>query len=605
MKIHRWKIAGVGLLLGLALCSAGCGGDTEPPDQEIAVEIALPEQGALTLEGRFIGTVSSGEDVNIMPLVSGEVTDVYVAVGDRVTAGQQLAQIDDSSARTQLNSAAAGYESAVAAARQTTGASWDMQSMSAEASIAQLQDAINNYHQQIDSAQQSMDKLSAQINDLKQQKQDLEAQSGQLSSGISQAQQAMTAAQSKYYTALAMRAQMETYGVTDEITLGILELVDPEAAAILRQALASQGLTMADVNDSGIALLKSAYDDASAAYNALTANTAAVTSGLSSIDAAIAQCEAGIDQYQTAVQQYLAGIRTYEQNLELAKESAVLTETQLKDETQAVLNAQINAAGAGVAAARQALDYYRLTTPIDGVVTAVSVQRYGMAAPGYAAFTISDQDAMTVTFSVSQSVRDSLRLGDAVSVEGNGKTFRGAIIEIAYAASPMSGLFPVKVSVPGSRSQLLPGTSAAVTASTYSSQPGALLVPYDAVYYENNQAYVFCAVEGQAQRRDVTVGLYSEDTAAITSGLMAMDQVIVSWSPRLREGAAVRPVNEVSLPEAEDNGTDSGGTDNAASGENSAGEDSSAGSGQGAAAPDEAAGGSAEQPVADNAASGV
>ncbi|MBR5429755.1 MAG: efflux RND transporter periplasmic adaptor subunit [Firmicutes bacterium] len=573
-----------GCVLTLCLLLAACGQAAEPMDQEIAVEVALPDQGALTLESRFIGTVSSGEDVSIMPLVSGEITGVYVELGDKVTAGQQLAQIDDTSARLQLESASAGYNSAVAAAQQTTGASWDMQTMSTEASIAQLEDAVNNYQQQIDGAQEAMDKLSAQIGDLRAQRQELESQSGQLSDGVSQAQQAMTAAQTKYYTALAMRSQMEPYGVTDEIGLSILSLVDPEAAAAFTQALTAQGLTMADISDSGIALLKSAYDDSAAAYESLTANTAAVASGLSSIDSAIAQCESGIDQYQTAIQQYLAAQRTYEQNLALAKESAVLTETQLKDETQAVLNAQINAAGVGVASARQALEYYRLSSPIDGVITAVNVQQYGLASPGYPAFTVSNQDSMTVTISVSQSVRDSLRAGDAVTVEGNGQTFRGAIVEIAYTASAYSGLFPVKISVAGARNQLLTGTSVSVTAHTYSSQPGALLVPYDAVYYDDNQAYVFCVVDGTAQRRDVTVGLYSDTTAAITSGLMALDQVITTWSPRLREGVPVRPVNEVSLPTLEEDGSsaesggdtgDNGaaaGTDAAgsASGENSA-----------------------------------
>ncbi|MBR0375309.1 MAG: HlyD family efflux transporter periplasmic adaptor subunit, partial [Firmicutes bacterium] len=429
MKIHGWKTACVGLLLGLVLLVSGCGQEAEPMEQEIAVEIALPDQGALTLEGRFIGTVSSGEDVSIIPMVSGEITDVYVEVGDRVEAGQLLAQIDDTNARMQLNSATAGYNSAVAAAQQTTGASWDMQTMSTEASIAQMQDAINNYYQQIDSAEQSMNKLSDQIADLKQQRADLEDQSDQISDGIDQAERAMNAAQTKYYTALAMRSQMETYGVTDEVSLMQLEMIDPTAAATIRQSLLSQGLTMADVSDSGIALLKSAYDDASTAYNNLSGSTATVASGLSGIDTAIAQCESGIDQYQNAIQQYLAAIRTYEQNLDLAKQSAVLTDTQLKDETQAVLNAQINAAGVGVQSAREALEYYRLTSPIDGVVTAVSVQRYGMAAPGYAAFTVSNQDAMTVTFSVSQSVRDSLRVGEQVSVSGAGKTFKGAINE--------------------------------------------------------------------------------------------------------------------------------------------------------------------------------
>ena len=91
MKINGWKTACADMLVGLAILGSGCGQEAEPMEQEIAVEIALPDQGALTLEGRFIGTVSSGEDVSIMPLVSGEITDVYVKVGDRVEAGQLLA----------------------------------------------------------------------------------------------------------------------------------------------------------------------------------------------------------------------------------------------------------------------------------------------------------------------------------------------------------------------------------------------------------------------------------------------------------------------------------------------------------------------------------
>ncbi|MBO7667591.1 MAG: hypothetical protein J6T26_03930, partial [Firmicutes bacterium] len=105
------------------------------------------------------------------------------------------------------------------------------------------------------------------------------------------------------------------------------------------------------------------------------------------------------------------------------------------------------------------------------------------------------------------------------------------------------------------------------------------------VYYDDNQAYVFCAVDGVAQRRDVTVGLYSDETAAITSGLFALDQVIVSWSPRLRGGAAVRPINEVELPPAADDtnqgaegaadagasGTDNAGTGSAGTGDSGTG----------------------------------
>lgn len=543
-KLHAKKL-GAAALVALTLICAGCDKNQEAADDQIAVELARPEQGVLTLEGRFVGSVSSGEDVSVIPLVSGEITDVYVQVGDTVTAGQALAQIDDTTARLQLNSAQAAYDSAVAAARQTTGASWDMQSLSTQSSINQLESAINSYYQQIEAAERAMADLSDQIDELKRQKADLQAQGDDISDGLAQAQAAMTAAQTKYYAALAMKAQLDSYGIATAADLAVLAAnpLTMEAAAAINQALAEQGLTLADCSDAGIQLLKSVYDEASAAYSSLVSGSSTVSGGVSTIDAAIAQCEAGIDQYKAAIDQYLAAIQTYQQNLEVAKRSQVLTETQLRQETEAVLDSQIAAAGVGVASAREALDYYRLTAPIAGTVTAVSVSKYGMSAPGYAAFTISDQDAMTVTFSVSQAVRDNLRLGQSVAVAAGDRQLSGAIVEIAYTASPYSGLFPIKVSVAGARNQLLAGTTVSVTTATYSSAYGSLLVPYDAVYYDDNQAYVFCEVEGIARRVDVSVGLYDETTAAIIGGLLAQDKVIVSWSPRLRDGAAVRAVN--------------------------------------------------------------
>ena len=108
-------------------------------------------------------------------------------------------------------------------------------------------------------------------------------------------------------------------------------------------------------------------------------------------------------------------------------------------------------------------------------------------------------------------------------------------------------------------------------------------------------------MDGVAERRDVTVGLYSDDTAAITSGLFALDQVIVSWSPRLREGAAVRPVNEAELPQADDTGA---GAEGAGAGENDAGADNAAAgnAGPGNAGGENSGAGNAGTPGADSGA---
>ena len=84
----------------------------------------------------------------------------------------------------------------------------------------------------------------------------------------------------------------------------------------------------------------------------------------------------------------------------------------------------------------------------------------------------------------------------------------------------------------------------------------AVLVPSDALYFEDGDAYVFLLRDGTAVRVPVTIGLYTTDTIAITQGLTPGDQVITSWSASLKDGAPVRVAGESSGET--DTGTDSG-----------------------------------------------
>ena len=77
-----------------------------------------------------------------------------------------------------------------------------------------------------------------------------------------------------------------------------------------------------------------------------------------------------------------------------------------------------------------------------------------------------------------------------------------------------------------------------VTADTYS-QADALLIPYDAVYYDDSQPYVYVAENGLARRKDVETGIFDMDTITVLSGLSTEDVLITSWSANLREGAEV------------------------------------------------------------------
>ncbi len=145
---------------------------------------------------------------------------------------------------------------------------------------------------------------------------------------------------------------------------------------------------------------------------------------------------------------------------------------------------------------------------------------------------------MTVTFGVSEGIRSTLRVGQKLKVDSNGKLYDAAITEIGSMVDQNTGLFMIKSCVSTPDDSLLTGSSVKVTADTYS-QADALLIPYDAVYYDDSQPYVYVAENGLARRKDVETGIFDMDTITVLSGLSTEDVLITSWSANLREGAEV------------------------------------------------------------------
>ena len=199
--------------------------------------------------------------------------------------------------------------------------------------------------------------------------------------------------------------------------------------------------------------------------------------------------------------------------------------------------AGIQSAQVGVASAQYQLSLYNLTAPISGVVEAVNVTENNFTASGTAAFVISNGTNKTVTFYVTDSVRKTLTPGQAVTVNYNGQTYSGAVTEISGVVNAQVGQFQVKAVIDGAQ-DLPDGLSVELTTTSHQAV-GAVLVPSDAMFFENGVAYVYLLQDGTAVRADVTIGLYTEDQVAVTAGLTPGDPVITTWSSTLRDGAAV------------------------------------------------------------------
>lgn len=566
----------VALLLAAACVSvtlAGCG-DTAATEEEetlsevIPVEAQMPVAGTLTLKNEFVGTVSPEESVYVVPMVTAEVLSTGISVGDTVTAGQELCKLDTEAAELQLASAQAQYNSA-AAGVQAAEVGYEIAQAQYDSAVAQLdmqneqtqrQKDLTMYQMQmqIDGINDGISDINEQLADLaenredaKDQRDDLYKARGRANEYVKQAQTAYQAAASAYGYPQAQAAYQAAVA-----TVTMMESPDydrtqhgDEAAYEAALETAKKTLQAAD----------SALQEAEKNMKPHADTLQAAQAAASQMDSAYEQAKAGIESIDDGREQLEETLSDTYRSKEQTETVKNLTEAQLNIDTQKVQDiskrtaalgvdsaaaqvnsAKVGAAGAkvGIDSAEYQLDMYTLTAPIDGVIEAVNVKEHDFASPQNPAFVISNKNTMTVTFGVSEGIRGTLRVGQKIQVDRNGRLYDAAITEIGSMVDQTTGLFMIKSCVSTPDDSLLTGSSVKVSADTYS-QTDALLIPYDAVYYDDSQPYVYVAENGTAKRKDVETGIFDMDTITVLSGLTTEDTLITSWSANLREGAEI------------------------------------------------------------------
>lgn len=244
------------------------------------------------------------------------------------------------------------------------------------------------------------------------------------------------------------------------------------------------------------------------------------------------------DTAQEYLWQAESAYRAAEAGLNIANQSKNLAQGELRSDTSEQAQTSLALAKLGVESAELALSYYTVTAPISGTIQSCNVEVNGIAGSSSPAFTIGNEGSMTVTFQVSEAVKNTLQGGDPVTVERGGVNYEGHITEVGVAVNQSTGLFQVKANVEVSDGSLPSGVSVKITADTYSEQ-NTVIIPYDAVYYDNTSAYVYLCVDGRAVKTYITTGIFDDDEIVVSDGISKGDTVITSWSPRLLDGVEV------------------------------------------------------------------
>lgn len=285
--------------------------------------------------------------------------------------------------------------------------------------------------------------------------------------------------------------------------------------------------------------LEDAIDNLKAAMEAGTVSGGDAGTQIAALQAQLEAAKQGRDTLYDSYLQVASAYRAAEAGKDLVGDTKALTQGDIRNDTNAQLQTGLSLARLGVDSAELALSYYTVTAPISGVVTSRSVDVNGVAGSGSPAFTIANENSMTVTFQAGESVKSTLSVGDEIIVERGGAEYTGHITEVGVAVNPQTGLFQVKANVNADGDALPSGVSVKITADTYK-QNDSIIIPYDAVYYDNDGAYVYLCVDGRAVKTYVATGIFNDTEIAVIDGITAGDTVITSWSARLMDGAEVK-----------------------------------------------------------------
>ncbi|MBO5291884.1 MAG: efflux RND transporter periplasmic adaptor subunit [Lachnospiraceae bacterium] len=519
----------------MSVLLTGCGRQEEETvlSDAVPVEVMAPQAGELSLKNEFVGTVSPEEAVYVMPMVSAEVLSTNVSVGDRVQAGDVLCRLDSeaaelqlqsaqasySSAQAGLNSAQAGYNSAVAGYASTEaqldaqlGGTKKLQDYQTENQIKKIKDGIED--------------LDENLNDIEDDKDDLKKARNKAEKQKDEAAQAVTDAKNGLEAAKAKLAELKASTTVS----------GAEGAATAEEiALAEEKVKTAEAD---VKSAEAAAQAASAAYNTLKNQYETLKDSIEDLEDSKEDAEESLEQAQTASQITQEDVYgDVRKQIDAGKAAA---KTSIDSAQAGVESARVGleAAQVGIDSAQYQLDMYTITAPIDGIIESVGLEEHGFATPSSPAFVISNKETMTVTFYVSEGIRNTFQIGESIQVERGSSLYEGTITEIGSMVDQTTGLFQIKASVSAPDNGLLTGSSVKIVADTYS-RNDALLIPYDAVYFEDSQAYVYVAENGKAVRKDIETDIFDETTITVVSGLTASDQVIVTWSSNLRDGAEI------------------------------------------------------------------
>ncbi|HUC01868.1 MAG TPA: biotin/lipoyl-binding protein [Candidatus Paceibacterota bacterium] len=521
-------------------------------------------QGTVVASVSATGQVQAGTTINVSPKVSEVVTSIPVKVGQHVSAGQTLIQMDPTNEQRALQQAQLALEQAQLSAQTADQV--------ATTTLLQQQDAVTTGEQAVVNASTSLT-------------QDYASAFDSLGPTFVNLQTVMTGLQNFMKGKDISPNQFDPDAFVNLMPGYLQPGVEPYETALTNDYAVALSAYEQDVMDYHAvtasssratldALLTETYNtsqdiaqtvkDGKDFLNYIVNNYPASANGTQSLPAVTNTFQTDFSTYTTTmnsavsgIQGTISGITSDKNNIvntqnSLTQASETLSETLAGPSQTTLLGQQISVQTAenNLTTAQQNLAYTSVTAPISGIVSALTAT-VG-AAPGSSPVTIvGDGEVAEVTLNEIDAAK--VQLGDKATLTFdaiNGLSLAGTVVEIDPVGTVSQGVVSYNVQIgfsqPADTSSTMlvkPGMSVTANIVTQADQ-NVIAVPNAAILTSGGSSYVLepsaplsaadlaASANGgitlpATRQVPVTTGLSNSTMTEITSGVNVGDQIVV------------------------------------------------------------------------------
>lgn len=231
-------------------------------------------------------------------------------------------------------------------------------------------------------------------------------------------------------------------------------------------------------------------------------------------------------------------------SLELMEKGAREEEIEAARKDVEAAAAQLEQAKGALLQAREMDSYCVIRSPLNGIVVERHVEPGEVTNPGMGGALLVLADPSSVYYEATVPERVALRVHPGqrveVTVQGDGdKQVMGQVERLVPVANPERRDFLLRIDITEDTDITRPGMFARGMVIVKESAD-AIVVPKDALVEREGRTFAFVVTSGQAEQREVAIGLSDEGRAEVLRGIAIGERVVVVGAQGLRDGDPVQ-----------------------------------------------------------------